>query len=235
MKNNMTPGVVGNLYHFPVKSLLGEECDLIKVNQRGAENDRLYAIVDVNGKFGSHKSTRRFRKMSGLFDLKAEVRDGTVWILFSDGQALLWSDPATSGRLSELVGQAVTLEPEAEISHFDDSAIHLITSASLLWLQNLLPKAQIDPRRFRPNIIIDCEGSGRIEEQWIGSTVKIGTCEFEIVSSAERCLMTTLAQDDLPQDSSILTTIGREAGLNFGVYAKVISAGVVATGDRLSF
>ena len=155
-----------------------------------------------------------------------------MWVIFDDGDELIWNDPAASIRISDIVGQPVILKPEAEIPHFDDSAIHIITSASLSWLQNLLPEARLDPRRFRQNIVVDCEGEGRIEHKWIGHSAYIGTCEFEIVSSAERCLMTTLAQGDLPQDPSLLTTIGREASLNFDVYANVVNSGTITIGDR---
>ena len=47
--------------------------------------------------------------------------------------------------------------------------------------------------------------------------------------------MTTLAQDELPRDPAILTVIGRNVDLNFGVYAKVRRAGLMPIGDSVSF
>jgi len=226
---------IAHLYRYPIKSVLGESCGALTLNERGVEFDRLYAITDAEGKFGSHKTTRRFRKIDGLFELGAVVKDGVTWVRFPDGAEFCWNDDEVSSRLSAHVGQPVTLQAEKAISHFDDGPLHIITSASMAWLQAKLPDSVIDPRRFRANMVISCEGDEPVEQSWIGRTLNLGTCQVEIVSPCERCLMTTLAQENLPLDSKILTTIGRSSDLSFGVYAKVIKPGVLKSGDSVVF
>jgi uncharacterized protein len=59
-------GSIERLWRYPVKSMLGEQCDTLAINHRGVEGDRLFAIQNLQGKFGSGKNTRRFRhKESG--------------------------------------------------------------------------------------------------------------------------------------------------------------------------
>jgi uncharacterized protein YcbX len=101
---------------------------------------------------------------------------------------------------------------EDEISHFNDGAIHILTTASLSLLDQLLPNSGIDSRRFRPNIVID---SQYYDQDLIGKTVKIGETTLEITHKTERCRMITIAQP------SILKSVLQQFDLNFGVYAKV--------------
>ncbi|MCU5780876.1 putative Fe-S protein [Alcanivorax balearicus MACL04] len=54
-------GTVSELWRYPVKSMLGERCEALRMEERGVEGDRLFAVRDTKGKFGSGKSTRRFR------------------------------------------------------------------------------------------------------------------------------------------------------------------------------
>ena len=65
------PATVAALWRYPVKSMLGERCQSLALTARGVEGDRLYAIRDADGKFGSGKSTRRFRRIDGLFAFHA--------------------------------------------------------------------------------------------------------------------------------------------------------------------
>jgi MOSC domain-containing protein len=49
------------LWRYPVKSLAGEACDELSLDDRGVEHDRAWAFVDPEGGIASGKTTRRFR------------------------------------------------------------------------------------------------------------------------------------------------------------------------------
>ena len=66
---------VAELWRYPVKSLLGEQLQEVQVEERGVVGDRLYAVTDRRGKLGSGKTSRRFRRLEGLFD-EYDVRLG---------------------------------------------------------------------------------------------------------------------------------------------------------------
>ena len=61
-------GRVRSLWRYPVKSFLGERCDILELETRGVVGDRRWAIRDAQGRFGSGKDTRRFRRIDGLFE-----------------------------------------------------------------------------------------------------------------------------------------------------------------------
>jgi uncharacterized protein YcbX len=74
-----------------------------------------------------------------------------------------------------------------------------------------------------------------VENAWIGRTVRIGeVVRLSITGPCPRCVMTTLAQGDLPKDSGILRTAARHNEVNVGVYASVVRGGNVRRGDAIS-
>jgi uncharacterized protein len=222
---------VATLWRYPVKSMLGEACDYLELNARGVRGDRQFAVRSADGKFGSGKNSRRFRLIEGLFNFRAQLAGEGPEITFPDGRRLRADDPAIDGALSAALGMPVTLAREAEVSHFDASPIHLITTASLRWLQSRLPQSRVDERRFRPNITV---ASDERELSWVGRTLRIGGVELRVTAPTGRCVMTTSAQTDLPFDPKILRCIVQEAGEDFGVYAEVLQAGRVSCGDPVT-
>jgi uncharacterized protein len=161
-------GTVGALWRYPVKSLQGESCQYLKFETRGVEGDRLYAVRDGEGKFGSGKTTRCFKKIDGLFDFQSFYRDDKLTVVFPDGTKRTGLHSGTDDAMSQVLGQPVTLTREAVISHFDAGPVHIVTSAALTALRRALPGMQIDERRFRPNLLLNVTDSEPLENSWVG-------------------------------------------------------------------
>ena len=223
-------GKVESLWRYPVKSLLGESLDGLDINGRGVSGDRLYAVSNSDGKFGSGKDTRRFRRIDGLFSMSAETTENGVSITFPDGSVLSGNAPSINSMLSQTLGQNVTLTKEGEVSHFDDGAIHILTTASLTLLHEKLPHSSVDLRRFRPNIVI---ASQFHEQELLGKVINIGAVSLEVTHKTERCRMITIEQSGLESRPEILKAVSQDFGLCFGVYAKILSVGSVSIGDRV--
>lgn len=157
----------------------------------------------------------------------------------------LWLDGSPDGR-------AVTDETFAKGSppgtFFDYGVVHLVTTATLGRLGELYPEGRFDSRRFRPNLLVQSEAgeTGFVENGWIGKTVAVGdSVRLAVTDPCARCVMTTLAQEDLPADPGILRTVARHNSVvggeargpdgvyaaSVGVYASVLSGGVVRRGD----
>ena len=226
-------GEVVELWRYPVKSMLGESCEALEFDSRGVVGDRLFAVRDMNGKFGSGKDTRRFRKIDGLFAFQAHFEGQVPQVKFPDGKFIGGDDPAIDGALSELLGQPVQLSREAEISHMDDGAVHLVTRGSLAALQDVAPEGVADARRFRPNIVLSTDAD-QIETEWLSQHVRIGEVELKFSHPSERCGMVAFAQDDLAKAPGILRYIAQTLGLFFGVYAEIVKPGVIRIGDTIS-
>ena len=228
-------GSIARLWRYPVKSMLGEECSTLHLDTRGVGGDRLFALRTANGKFGSGKNTRRFCQIKGLFGFRARYSEASPTVVFPDGRQFEGNDPQIHKALSDALGITVTLAREAQTSHLDAGAVHLVTTASLGWLRSRLPNSTIDERRFRPNIVIAVAGSAQPEQSWHGRILHIGSSvKLKVTASTERCCMTTFAQADLPADPTVLRCIAQKSHLQFGVYAEVLEPGPIANDDHVS-
>ena len=216
------PLTVAALWRYPVKSMLGERCEQLQIDARGAAGDRLYAVRDAEGKLGSGKNTQRFRRLEGLFTFRAAGNPPTV--TFPDGRSLPADDPAVHGALSAALRAPVTLAREAEVSHLDAEPLHLVTTGSLARLG-------ADERRFRPNLVIESDDDAAA---WAGKTVQVGEATLRVIRQTGRCVMITMAQSELPDEPRLLRQLSERGGEPlFGVYAEVLVPGRIKRGDAV--
>lgn len=225
-------GRVISLWRYPVKSMLGETLPIAAVESRGVAGDRLFALRDRDGKFGSGKTTRRFRRIDGLFGFQASLEGETPVIRFPDGRVLRGDGRDIDAALTEALGVAVTLAREGRISHFDNGPLHIVTSASLDWLKGQLPQSAIDARRFRPNVVVAVAGADLVEQTWLNRVITIGDeISAKVTIPTERCVMITNPQYGLGSDLSIMRTLAQANDERFGVYADILTAGAIRCGD----
>ena len=130
--------------------------------------------------------------------------------------------------------ETVTDESIPVGSFFDLATVHVLTTATLERLQELSPPGRFETRRFRPNIVIESTAGEKdfVENSWIGHTLAIGEeIRLSITGPCPRCVMTTLPQGDLPNDSSILRTAVQYNQGHVGIYASVLRGGIIRRGD----
>ncbi len=122
----------------------------------------------------------------------------------------------------------------------DVAPITLLTTASLRSAARAHASGRWDPRRFRANLLLEIAGDGFVENTWLGRRLAIGDLVLELTAATPRCIMTTLAQQDLPADPDILRSVARHNRVELkgsgrfaclGAYASVVAAGRVAVGD----
>lgn len=194
---------------------------------------------------------------------EAESRLPAVRVSLPDGTLALSSSDEFSGELSRALGRPVCLMASAPqdaqleeywpdfagLAHrdvvtdeamppgtfFDLAILHLLTTSTLDVLRALYPAGRFEPRRFRPNLIVDTAGQhGFVENDWIGKTLAIGReVKIQITGPCPRCVMTTLAQGDLPKDPGILKTAAKHNEVRVGVYASVVEPGRIRLNDSV--
>jgi uncharacterized protein YcbX len=122
-----------------------------------------------------------------------------------------------------------------------------VATSSLAYLQRLLPDSRIDTARFRPGLVIDTSATAGatdafVENDWTQRDARLGDARIRLTDASPRCVMTTLAQHDLPRDRAVLQTLARHnrietEGLGafacLGIYAEVVETGTVREGDAL--
>lgn len=117
--------------------------------------------------------------------------------------------------------------PVAAGSFFDCFPISVLTMSSLNRLNELQPQSRFDERRFRMNVIIDANDQGFVENDWVSRQLTIGDdVKLRIVVPDSRCVMTTLAQDDLPKDTDILRALAKHNRIPVGDYGQMPCIGV---------
>jgi uncharacterized protein YcbX len=128
----------------------------------------------------------------------------------------------------------ITYEAMPEGTFFDLAVTHILTTATIDRLRELYPQGRFEARRFRPNIVVEPSSGeeGFIEDEWVGKTLVIGDeVRIDITEPCPRCVMTTLAQGDLPKDPGILRTAAQHNQVNVGVYGAVRRGGTIGRGD----
>lgn len=115
------------------------------------------------------------------------------------------------------------------------SPLHIVTTATMQYLKTLLPQADWDIRRFRPNIVVETDGpdDGLVEQEWLNGRIDIGEAVIECTDTAPRCGAVTRRQSGLSFDASMLRTIVRQADQNLGVYGKANCEGTISVGDAV--
>jgi MOSC domain-containing protein len=224
---------VAELWRYPVKSLLGEQLQEVQVEERGVVGDRLYAVTDRHGKLGSGKTSRRFRRLDGLFDLRARDGGERPIVTLPDGRELSVGDAELDAFLSKRYGDQLRVLREDCVPHHDAAPLHLLTTSSVRWLGTKIPASQIDARRFRPNVLLETSGDTLVEDAWVGRRLALGGVIIRVLERTERCVMTTNAQSELPKDPAVLRAVTEFNDVCLGINASVERGGIVRLGDSL--
>jgi uncharacterized protein len=153
-------------------------------------------------------------------------------------------DAVVPQKLGSALFASLGMESPVPVGSFlDVFPMSVLTWSTLARLSELQPQTHFDLRRFRMNVILKTERPGFVENEWVGRALGLGDrAQLSVALLDPRCVMTTLAQDDLPQDTDVLRTLVRHNRVQLGelgqfpcagVYAVVAAPGMVRTGDRV--
>jgi uncharacterized protein len=243
----MTRATVARLWRYPVKSMAGEQVPELLIGRGSVVGDRAYGFLEVDT--GRLVSAKRY---GTLLECHARLATDGVEVTFPDGTVV--SDPdELSRRTSTLLGREVRFmrhtDPEAQPvvamaapeTLADFAPVHVLAISALEQLAAEYPAAVWDPRRFRPNVLIDDTGQGDGVDGWLDHDLGLGAeVVLHVVIPTSRCVMTTRAQGELPRDPAILRTLARSRRRDIGPlgempalgsYAEVVTPGVVRHGD----
>uniref|UniRef100_A0A5Q5BQG7 MOSC domain containing protein n=2 Tax=unclassified Mycobacterium TaxID=2642494 RepID=A0A5Q5BQG7_MYCSS len=135
------------------------------------------------------------------------------------------SDLTLLARYSTPPGMLVDLAP-----------VHVMTTASLATIGAAIGEADVDVRRFRPNVLIaaDDPDDGLPESHWTGGHLTLGGVKLEVTMPTIRCVVPSRAQPGLEVDRRITRAVAEKADRCLGSYCWVDSGGVVGVGDEVA-
>lgn len=123
-------------------------------------------------------------------------------------------------------------------TYFDAYPLLIMTRASLDALTEQAASggihARFDLRRFRPNLLLETDATGFVENDWVGRTLAIGEARIHVEMACPRCIMTTHGFADLPRDPKVMRALVRHNDGNLGVYAAVKHPGTICEGDPVT-
>jgi uncharacterized protein YcbX len=221
--------VVHEIRRYAVKSMAGESLDAVEIDSRGLAGDRWYAVVDGDGKLASGKHSNRFRRRDAVFRFASRTTREGVRVAGRGGE---WTvgDPALDDELTEAMGDAVRVLPEAGTPHQDEGEVSLVGTASLDWCREHLG-VDADRRRIRPNLVVDTS-EPFAEETWTG-LVNVGTARLRFDRRIARCRMVDIAQEGLPPERGLLKALTETREMFLGVHLTVVEPGTVRVGDEV--
>jgi uncharacterized protein len=156
---------------------------------------------------------------------RAEIDPATV---FGDVGVANVTPPFTEATLPDTFGL-----PHG--TFFDSAMIHVVATGTLDHMRSLVgADAQLDSRRFRPNIVVETDPrlTGFVEDEWVGGTLEAGPAvRIVALQPALRCVMTTHQQSDLVRDLRILRAAAKHHNAKVGVFASIGAPGKVHVGD----
>ncbi len=210
---------VTQLWRYPVKSMAGEPLTEADVYWHGIRGDRRYALVQpelTHSDFPWLTIRERAELVGHRPRLLTPERpdDSRVAIRTPDGEELEIEELAT-----RLQARAIKLNRGA----FDSAPLSLI---------GLGTTGDLDPRRFRMNLVVDLPGD-HAEDAWIGRTLRIGGLRMRVDRPDSRCVIITTDPDTGERDPKILKELGRTHDACAGVYGSVVEPGRVAVGDEV--
>lgn len=241
-------GTVSQLWRYPASSLAGERLDAISVGTSTVDGDRLFGLVDASdNEIARPDRGPKWHKVPLIRTRLTEDRELEVAV--PGGDWLPAPDPESDRVVSAFLGFEASIRPyfrenaapsysgPLTVERYTRAPIHLLTTASLARLEALHPQGVADPRRFRPNIVVDIdpvEGSFP-ETEWIGRKLAVGDLMLTVSEPCRRCGFTIIAQDGFDNDPGILRNLVRYNAHNIGVYCTVDRPARVEIGAPMRF
>jgi uncharacterized protein len=251
---------VTRLSTTPVKGLALHHPDAILLQRTGAAGDRAFFVIDGRDRLISIWKTGRLVQFRAAYDTQSQwmtlssagtvvcdgpARPGTPVIADFYGKRKVAGcvvEGPWNALLSDAAGERMRLVRASEPgAGHDEHPVTLLGEESVAELALQSGAGSVDGRRFR--MLISFSGlSAHAEDGWQDQTIQIGEALVRVGGPVPRCAATTRDPDhgsrDLPTVRMIRSYRGVQVnefgrGVNFGVYADVVTEGVVRVGDPL--
>ena len=248
------PAFVASLYRYPVKGLTPERLPEVPLSAgQPLPADRRYAIE--NGPSGFDPSAPQYfpktkflmlMRNERLAALRTHYDDAThVLTIRENGVETARGDlDSAEGRIAieqffatnfadDLRGPPKILFAQGHsFSDVANKVVSIINLASVKALEEVIGKP-VHPLRFRGNLHVAGWPAWH-EFELMDQMLSISGARLKVVKRIVRCAATNVDPDTAARDLTIPATLQKTYGhADLGVYAEVISGGVVSTGDTI--
>jgi len=233
-KDGKPVGRVVGLWRYPVKSMAAETLTEVEVGWQGFAGDRRWAFVR-GGVIQSGFPWLTLRQRPELAHchpsfVEPERPDNSPTIVRTpSGLVFDVADPALAAELCPDGATVIRQDRGA----FDTFPLSLITTQTIARLGESVG-AQLEVGRFRPNILVEAFGDTPFpEDDWVGSTLRIGGMRMRVDKRDGRCLVITIDPETLERSPAILRAVATDRQGCLGVYGSTVEPGNVALNDSV--
>lgn len=239
-ENLKAVGRIKAMYRYPVKSMHGHQLDEVLLTENGFAGDRRFAFVraDNNSNFPwlTGRQIHDMLRYEPYFTDPARPLESPIRVKTLDQQDFAVDSPELLALLEAEYDKGAYLSP-LEHGLFDDSPVSLISTATI---ENIGSQSELelDPRRFRPNLLVETvSGEPFEEEKWLGNVIQLGdrpdSPQLWLESQNVRCMMITLDPDSAQETPRILRELARSRHNKAGIYGSALRTGLVRSGDTI--
>ncbi len=240
-----------DIARFPIKGFGAQRLSHVMLTQdRGLPYDRYFALRNGQGAVaqdGGWTSCQSFVRMTThaclpQYRVAFTEKGETVTITHPTGETLnvRFDAPEQVAHANRClqewfaVSDGGLIHAAPALGYWDhrDAAISIINVATVMALSDAAG-VEIDAARFRGNFLVD--GLAAWEEfSWVGKRLRIGEAELEVLRPIDRCKATSINPATGEVDANIPLLLHGKFGHVFcGVYARVVKAGAVQTGNKI--
>jgi uncharacterized protein YcbX len=256
----MLIGTVDSLWRYPVKSMRGHEMDEMFAGYGGVYGDRLFAFTSSASPAGFPFFTGREQRQMIRYRPRfrnpeqaarpINVREAEKLSPninpISAGSVDLMIDVETPDRKTfaidepELIDNLCAgLDQKHELKLLrSDKAMTDCRPLSIFAVQTAAQLGEeagvdVDKRRFRANVYLDLNSSaGFAEDELVGKSLRIGAKVIvSVLQRDARCMMIILDPDTADKTPAVLKQVAQAHRGTAGVYAAVLSEGMLRKGD----
>jgi uncharacterized protein YcbX len=249
------PATIARIQRFPVKGLSPEVLDRVDVTPgEMLPLDRAFALALGSTAFDPAEPRWMAKtyflmlmRDEKLAALETRFDDATLTLTVSRG-----GRQVARGKLDEPMGRAVIEQffaaymgevargqpklvaaPGHNFSDVNAKVVSIINLASVKDLERVTGQP-VDPLRFRGNIHV--EGlPAWAEFGWVDKEFSIGAVKLSVMKRIQRCAATAVNPATAQRDINVVQSLMRGYGhADMGIYARVLNAGTIATGDALT-
>ncbi len=231
-RNARHVGRVVGLWRYPVKSVGGETMAEADVSWHGLAGDRRWAFIR-NGVTQSAFPWLTIRERPDMGNYVPSFVEPTrpdnspTRVRSPSGIDFDIADPALG---AELCPNGVRLIRQNR-GIFDTFPLSLITTQTIARLGETVG-AQLDVRRFRPNILVEAADDAPFsEDDWVGCVLRIGELRMRVDKRDGRCVVITIDPATTERNPSILRAVVGDRQGCLGVYGSTVDPGRVALND----
>jgi len=237
----------------PVKGMRHVAHERVELDERGPVGDRIWCLVDA-GRGAVLRTVQHpelvsvvARQDGAELALTLPTGEQVVGESLPTGESLAseyWGRPVDlelvhgphSALLSDFLGREVRLASAPRGGVVFASPVTVVGTASLHDLAELSGHAPLaeEAARFRATLVVETDRP-YVEETWLGDDVLVGDARLRVGGPIPRCAVVDADPETGARGPRVLRTLAAHRPRNaagepvFGVYADVVSPGVVAT------